>query len=343
MKPAEFLNKYDTIIFDMDGVITSEQNYWNIAALSVFELVNDNKFFGNGTVNPSVQADYKEIRKELFFGDKFITAVKEKGVNSNWDLCYLAFCYLVSGDFTPETMTKHVTESKSQAFDLYEEASMIASKSLNIPVNETKRGASIWLLCRKCFQEWYLGDRLYEEMYLEKSSGTGKKGMWQKEDPLLPLSDTVNFLKTLSEYGFRLGIATGRNKFEVTTPLIQWDCLKYFDENSVADYDYVVRGEENLKKVGINAMLTKPHPYLFLKALYGTDYDDVKLYNGEYDKSRLKRALMVGDAGSDILAAKAMGSDFLAVLTGVSGEKARPYFENTGAEYIVPNILSMLN
>ena len=30
------------VIFDMDGVITSEQNYWNCAALTVWEYLNYN-------------------------------------------------------------------------------------------------------------------------------------------------------------------------------------------------------------------------------------------------------------------------------------------------------------
>ena len=42
MKLAKFLDKYDTVIFDMDGVITSEQNYWNCAALTVWEYLNYN-------------------------------------------------------------------------------------------------------------------------------------------------------------------------------------------------------------------------------------------------------------------------------------------------------------
>ena len=49
--------------------------------------------------------------------------------------------------------------------------------------------------------------------------------------------------------------------------------------------------------------------------------------------------LIVGDAGADILAAKAMGADFCAVLTGVQGERARPYFEKLNAEYILNSVL----
>lgn len=341
MRPADFLKKYDTVIFDMDGVITSEQNYWDIAALSVYELIND--YFGSESVGRELQSERSRVRKSLFFNDAFITAVKNKGVNSNWDLCYLAFCYLVKNKFTPEEMTRHVENFNGLAFDLYEEAAHIAHQSLGLPLEQTKRGASLWLMCRKCFQEWYLGDDFYRKMNEDSPAGKGKTGMWQTEEPLLPLNDTVALLKTLSESGLKLGIATGRSEFEITKPLKQWDCLKYFSPISVAGYDYVVSGEEKLRAHGIEATLTKPHPYLFLKALYGTDFDDVKLYKGEYDTSLIGKALMVGDAGSDILAAKAMGADFLAVLTGVNGEKSRSYFEKEGAKYILPNVLYMLS
>ena len=94
--------------------------------------------------------------------------------------------------------------------------------------------------------------------------------------------------------------------------------------------------------MGKKVLLTKPEPYIFLKALYKTSYSDDKIIAGDYDKSLLKKALIVGDAGSDIQAAKKMGCDFLAVLTGISGERARSYFENEGAEYILPDISHMV-
>ncbi|MCH5188738.1 MAG: HAD family hydrolase [Oscillospiraceae bacterium] len=343
MRPAEFLDKYDKIIFDMDGVITSEQNYWDIAALSAYELLNDKLYYGSGSVGADAQERRKEIRAELFADDRFITAVKDKGVNSNWDLCYLAFCYMVSGKFSgPAEMTEHVEKSSLLAFDLYAEAAEMTAETLHMNVSETGRGKRLWLLCRQRFQEWYLGDKLFEDMYGEKSAGKGKPGLWQTEIPIVPLSGLRKTLTALTAAGKTLGIATGRSRFEVTAPLRSWDCEKYFDLRSSVDYDFVVRGEKNLRDSGIEAQLTKPHPYMFLKAVYGTDYDDVKIYRGEYDSSEIKKTLVVGDAGSDILAAKAMGADFLAVLTGVSGEKGRAYFEETGAEYILPNVLGMV-
>ena len=79
-----------------------------------------------------------------------------------------------------------------------------------------------------------------------------------------------------------------------------------------------------------------------MKALYGTDYDDKRLVSGDYDKSKIAGTLVVGDAGADILAAKAMGADFCAVLTGIQGEKGREYFEENGAEYILPSVIDFL-
>ena len=341
MKPAEFLDKYKTIIFDMDGVITSEQNYWNIAALTAYELLNDKLYYGSGSVSASTGESFREIRAELFDSDRFIIAAKEKGVNSNWDLCYLAFCHLAGGA-APAEMTDHFINGGKLAFELYEEAANIAAKALSLPGSETVRNGPLWQQCRNLFQEWYLGDKLYEEMEGRKSAGKGKPGMWQTEIPVVPVEGLRTLLKTLSQSGKILGIATGRSRFELAKPLESWDCLDYFTPSASVDSDFIVRGEKNLRRAGISGSLSKPHPYMFLKALYGTDYDDVRLYNGDYDPAPVDETLVVGDAGSDILAAKAMGADFLAVLTGVSGERARSYFEEIGAEYILPNVLHMI-
>ena len=79
-----FLDKYDTVIFDMDGVITSEQNYWNCAALTVWEYMHRNR--GIDIDAAQCMEQLSEIRKKVFCDDKIITELKARGVNSNWDL-----------------------------------------------------------------------------------------------------------------------------------------------------------------------------------------------------------------------------------------------------------------
>ena len=63
--------------------------------------------------------------------------------------------------------------------------------------------------------------------------------------------------------------------------------------------------------------------------------------SSDFDKMLLEKTLAVGDAGADLMSAKAAGIDFAAVLTGVSGEKARSFFEENGADYILDSILDM--
>ena len=76
--------------------------------------------------------------------------------------------------------------------------------------------------------------------------------------------------------------------------------------------------------------------------MLGEGYDDAVIVSGNYEKEKIARTLVVGDAGSDILAAKAMGADFCAVLTGVSGKAAKSYFESMKSEYILDSIADFL-
>ena len=87
MKLAKFLDKYDTVIFDMDGVITSEQNYWNCAALTVWEYLNYNS--GQKINVAECMQNISKIRSRVFSDDELISILKGKGVNSNWDLGYV--------------------------------------------------------------------------------------------------------------------------------------------------------------------------------------------------------------------------------------------------------------
>ena len=82
------LDKYDTLIFDMDGVITSENGYWDAASLTVREFLT-NRFGGEDIDVGYMSQNVKKIRSEVFFEDKLITLLKGMGVNSNWDLGYI--------------------------------------------------------------------------------------------------------------------------------------------------------------------------------------------------------------------------------------------------------------
>ncbi|RJX29434.1 MAG: HAD family phosphatase [Dethiobacter sp.] len=88
------------IIFDMDGVITGEECYWNTASLVVWELLYSKRYLGlepeaglpefKAAVTPG---EIASIRKVVFQEDKVIAFIKKRAVNSNWDLAFLIFGY----------------------------------------------------------------------------------------------------------------------------------------------------------------------------------------------------------------------------------------------------------
>lgn len=342
MSLASFLDKYDTIIFDMDGVITSEENYWDIAALTVFEMLRDSAYFGTGHLDVAgCLESIPMIRQTIFLNDRLIKLIKERGVNSNWDLAFIVMCANASGKVSgaEELYDYLVAHPDLYAFDLYKKCAEIMSERFSLPYSDCERGAKLWVTCQKTFQEWYLGSALFPDFYPCAPNRADKPPLYEKERPLIPLDELMTLLSALNSAGKRLCVGTGRPAFEIAQPMRMWDMAKYFDQNGCINYNDITDAEEALFKKGKSVTLTKPHPWMFLKALYGRDYDDERLLSGDYDKSKISRTLVVGDAGADILAAKAMGADFAAVLTGIAGEGAREYFTAQNAEYILHSIL----
>lgn len=334
-----FLDKYDTIIFDMDGVITSEQNYWNSAALVVREYLTSEKYFGNEKINAAdMSSNVAKIRSEVFAGDSIINELKSRGVNSNWDLGYVTLCIsLITGSSDPESILEYSKGLGANILDEYDKLAQQAADKLGIDSAEASRSGRMWSDMRDCFQEWFLGDKAFSREYGREPVQSGKPGLMHSEKPIIGMDELKRMLRELSE-SKRVCTGTGRPYIELEAPLKSWDVMKYFAPDGLCNYDHVMEAE---RKTGMNA-LTKPHPYMFLKALYGTDYDDFRLINGDYDGLFIKKTIVVGDAGADILAAKAMGADFCAVLTGIAGKSGRRYFEELGAEYILDSAAELI-
>lgn len=371
----KFLDKYNTVIFDMDGVITSEQNYWNSAALVVREVLKSDKYFGAENIDTAaMSADVKLIRKEVFAKDRLITALKSRGVNSNWDLGYVTVLIaLILGTDDSEKILEYAEGLSDNILDEYDRLAEKAARTVyeteqsrnstavfcadgeRVPRTDTPslsspcggstaergwgvfaRNGELWRAMRDCFQEWFLGDELFKKVYGRLPQNSGKPGLIKSEQPIIPMDALIRLLTELS-YTKRVCTGTGRPYSELIAPLTQWGVRELFAPDGLSSYDHVAAAEAKTGKT-----LTKPHPYMFLKALYGTDYDDIRLINGDYDASAIKKALIVGDAGADILAAHAMGADFCAVLTGVQGKAARGYFEELGAEYILDSAAELI-
>ncbi len=333
---AKFLNKYDILLFDMDGVVTSEQNYWTSAALTVWEWLYSDKYYGNESlIAKEIEQNAKKIRAEVFCQDRVIDVLKRKGVNSNWDLAYVFFAFakiLDTLDF--EKILKHCEELSDNILDEYTRLGEELSEILG---EDGKRNGKIWQGLVSTFQEWFLGDELFEQEYNKKPVLSGKCGYIHLEKPVINGNILKELFSKLSVTGKRLATATGRQGSEIYPPLENFGLLNYFAKDGIVNYTYVMNAEKEF-----NVNLTKPHPYIFEKAMLGEDYPDNKILCGDYDKSLIAKTLVVGDAGADILSARAMGADFCAVLTGVSGQSGRGYFEKMNAEYIFNSLADFL-
>lgn len=334
-KTADFLKKYKTIIFDMDGVITHEQQYWNAAALTVWEYLRSAEYCGSERLDAAkMSADTQKIRDRIFINDKFITLLKSKGVNSNWDLGYVTFAYITLADGDIDAAFQAAESSPENILDEYPRLGEELSQKLGI---NCRRNGKLWLDMQNCFQEWFLGDELFEKIYGKKPRLLGKTGLCHSETPLIDSEKLCAIFSLLASGGVKIGIATGRPDAEMKTPLESFKIANYISKNSMISYDYVVGAER-----AMHQNFTKPHPYMFLKAMLGKDYPDSKIAVGDYPKDGIKSTLAVGDAAADFFAAHAAGMDFCAVLTGISGKKAKGFFEKEGAEYILDSLENFL-
>lgn len=325
------------IIFDLDGVITSERLYWNSSVMTVYE-----KMFGELNVH-WCEENISKISDEMFLCDRTIVTLKNYGVNSNIDLAYAFYLAVLVGqskrlenDELWEYAGNYYEELMLNAPELYDAVANDVAEIYNYDFNYVKRGGELWLEIEDIFQHWYFGDEMYRKYYGRDIPGiSGKTGFMNYETPIVEIEELKSFLRELKEKGYLLGIATGRNDFEVENPLKMWELSEFFDTDSIATYDTVVKAQKRYKKES----LTKPHPYSFLKAAYPEIEDEETLISRKNDDN--SHILVVGDAGADIIAAQAANMTFAAVLTGVNSKSSYEYFLGMNSDIIEDNVLEL--
>lgn len=339
-KLADFIKKYDTVIFDMDGVITSEENYWNSSALTVYELFNSADYWGGNKIDVNyIMDNYRDMRKYLFKNDSLISLLKNKGVNSNWDLTYVVMCIsIILNTPNPDEIYEYAYTLGDNILGEYDSLAIKTAEKLNKPLEYCKRNGDMWQLAFNCFQEWFLGDTLYKKIYGKYPKKQGKTGLVYNEEPIIELEKLQDIFYMLHKNNIRVCMGTGRPSAEIIPPLEKWGIKQYMSQDSLINYDHVVNAERSFA----GQHFTKPHPYMFLKAMLGENYSDKQIINNDFPHELIKKTLVVGDAGADIFAAQAMGADFCAVLTGIQGQKARAFFEGQKAQYILNSIEDFL-
>ena len=248
MKLAKFLDKYDTVIFDMDGVITSEQNYWNCAALTVWEYLNYNS--GQKINAAECMQNISKIRSRVFSDDELISVLKGKGVNSNWDLGYVTvlIAWICNGKNDWNYFDKVLEYARSLSdniIDEYDNLAIKCAEKTGFDYEWLKRNGTMWTTMRDIFQTWFLGDELFEKTFGYIPINTGKTGLLYKEEPIVDKNKLIAIMSLLSR-NKRVCTGTGRPYIEMLPPIENWGIKQYFAQNGLCNYDNVVEAEKEL-------------------------------------------------------------------------------------------------
>jgi HAD superfamily hydrolase (TIGR01548 family) len=140
-------------------------------------------------------------------------------------------------------------------------------------------------LVKRIFQEIYLGEK-FASHYRLQPLVYRDKGLYRREKPLIGKEILSSLRRRM-----KLGIASGRPKFEAELALNQFRLAPFF--NSIITLDECEKEEVRLlKATGKKVKLTKPHPYSILRVI-----KEIGISNPQCG--------YVGDVVDDMMAAKA--------------------------------------
>ena len=331
------MNAPRILIFDLDGVILSERDYWRVADATVQGLAGELSLFQE---TPAVGPALGVIPLAVIDG------LKSRGVNSNWDLTVaLLMAVLALGlrRQTPQAQRAIVTAEHDWA----------GNASLWQPVGwhgEELEAlfADLWSVIGQASGHEVL-PAISNSLPIPGGTILSKTAFsrFQRElarlDPapvsIVPLPPLRDALTAAAAAGFVLGVATGRPKVEAISALDHLGLTRLFDPSRLITFDAVAAAQRRLG----GAPLGKPHPYCLLQAAY-PECDAVALC-GMAAESRPWRTY-IGDAGSDLACAQAAGAQSWMVLSGcadpASADERRRVFLAGGATRVDPDVLGCL-
>jgi phosphoglycolate phosphatase-like HAD superfamily hydrolase len=198
-------------------------------------------------------------------------------------------------------------------------------------------GDPLWKLCQRLFQEWYVGTEKLGGEVGRQGPKRQKRGLIHDESPIIPVGRIRSALSELTDAGLRLCVATGRPRRELLSPLERWGLLEFFDPKHVATYDDVQQAETLAGREGACIRLSKPHPFLILRAVLASA-DPLELARGSVSIEGARSVCVVGDSVADVVAASSVGCLSMGVLTGVDGVRGRSTLERAGVNLVADDV-----
>ncbi|WCK56028.1 HAD hydrolase-like protein [Aneurinibacillus sp. Ricciae_BoGa-3] len=370
-----------TILFDVDGVLLSEERYFDASALTVWEMLFSGKYLGlkQDTFNPAPEeAVIRRVREKIFADDSFLDFVKTRGINANWDMVYLAFsyqliCLLASLQEKHPEKVEEILQNQInrdtiiQIRGLAEEADFTPDFAAFVAEFEQGNAEKQALLL-------YLNDIVNKKMGIQTDIFGRKSALWdlcQETFQEWYLGDEL-----VAESIGRPAYQEGKKGFlqdeiPILPPQKMAEVL-----NSLKDQGYVlgigtgrpaIETRVPLEALGLlkyfdpkrivtasdvleaekrhpeKAPLAKPQPYCYIQGLLGTETSEEACFALKLPIDNGEEVLVVGDSVADYMAARSIGCRFAAVLTGLTGQEARAKFEELKADFILDDMAEVLS
>lgn len=266
--PLKHHDSFQAVIFDMDNVLIDTRYSYFDAIRWTLEI-----YLTHGKV-PFFIACRKGSGPGILTKQQVSQFKLLGGFNDDWDCCYGLLVYLLSLPVASRTV-----EELRKKIDIGAFAKTVKEYPLQVSgiVKQLGRPAGVTVeKIARIFQEVYLGPQIFERIERVRAAYWKKKGLMYKEKMIFRRST----LEKIKSMGIKMGIATGRPRFEAIYALDRFKILELFD--SIITMNEVKKAEKEMKQ-----SLRKPHPYSLLQAA-----NKLKIHRG---------VLYVGDLPDDIL------------------------------------------
>lgn len=328
----------DILIFDMDGVLIDVSRSYRKTIQQTIHIYLEHCL---------------GLRADLVSNEDISLFKSAGGFNNDWDLTAAFLLYLLSVSNVPPLHKKrklssldtivlylrqhlsHFRQRKTLSIKKDHLASFLDQvkasggglKGIRAVIGETWDG---WIyesgdidrenLVKRIFQEIYLGEK-FSSHYRLQPLFYRNKGLYLREKLLIGRDILSSLRKKV-----KLGIASGRPRFEAELALKQFRLTPYFD--SVVTLDECEEEETRIfKATGRRLRLTKPHPFSLLKVI-----EEIGMSNPQ--------CAYIGDVVDDMRAARAARKTSNIIAIGflpshINRKETRDSLVQAGADLII--------
>ncbi len=368
------------IIFDVDGVLLSEQRFFDVSGLAVWEMLFGKNCLGLPTEGEDFDAtrvtdgQIAAIRARAFGRETLFAWLVAHGMNSNWDMvhAHLVTTFALMADTYRERTGGEIL---SLSIETETDLKRVGALLTGLPIPKASEILSFWetklsdvigadilgklsevmapifgtvpVWSRPGSAFW----RMHTEMFQAWYWGDDEFIRFHGRLPYCP--GKIGFLKSEIPLAPKEAISALFRRLKTNG----WDIAvatgRLRNETEIAfralgwlsSFDPLflataTDAEEAAKHLDID-FPGKPHPFLYECAVYGRRPERYAAYAaGTETVAEGSTVYVIGDSYADILGAKAIGAKPIGVLTGLLGERAAEMFAKEGVP-CVKNVMDI--